>query len=306
MRTAHVAIVDAVATRTVRFFEVTDIAGDRFDDEFDIDDWLDRLASRSDSGRILSTRTGEFHSRIWSNDRMMSLSIWRANDDTPELVNRQTAQYQDLALDADQTFSETSHALFFDRNVVGFVRHNHGPFPGRLAQYLQDRLDLDPPIALTPLLFTATMERFQNDVEYARQMSIRMPAHAEASMGSGSLRQLMRNVRERYGDVDVTLSIQVNSGRRGDRNEEGSRAVQRDLADLLSGGAAQHLEKAQLKYRSAETERGDVIDFLQDRIAMAVEMPIEGMSAAGARVPVRNAVRDAYERLRPDIQDATG
>lgn len=295
-----------MATRTVRFFEITDIAGDRFDEDIDIDDWLARLASRSESERVMSTRTGEFHSRIWQKDRMMSLSLWRQNDDTPELVNRQTAEYEDLTLGADQTFSETSHALFFDRNVVGFVRHHYGPFPGRLDQYLEDRLHLDPPIALTPLMFTATMERFQNDVEYARQMSVRMPAHAEASMRSGPLRRLVRDVRERYGNVDIALSIQVNAGRRGDRNEEGSRAVQQDLADLLSGGAAQHLERAQLKYRSAETERGEMIDFLRDRIAMAVEMPIDGMSAASARVPVRNAVREAYERLRHDIDEAIG
>lgn len=295
-----------MATRTVRFFEITDIAGDRFDEAIDIDDWLADLAARSESERVMTARTGEFHSRIWPEDRMMSLSIWRENDDIPELVDRQTAQYQDLTLGADQTFSETSHALFFDRNVVGFVRHHFGPFPGRLAQYLEDRLRLDSPIALTPLMFTATMARFRTDVDYARQMSIRMPAHAEASMNAGSLRRLIRSVRERYGDVDITLSIQVNGGRRGDRNEEGSRAVQQDLADLLSGGAAEHLEKAQLRYRSAETERGEMIDFLRDRIAMAVEMPIEGISPARARVPVRDAIADAYDRLRGDIEEAIG
>lgn len=295
-----------MATRTIRFFEITDIAGDRFDEEIDIDDWLGDLAGRSESDRVMSSRTGDFHSRIWPADRMMSLSLWRENDDTPELVNRQTAQYEDLTLGADQTFSETSHAMFFDRNVVAFVRHHYGPYPGRLAQYLENRLGLDPPIALTPLMFTATMERFQTDVDYAREMSIRLPAHAEASMASGPFRRLIRTVRERYGDVDVTLTVQVNQGRRGDRNDDGSHAVQQDLAELLAGGAAQHLEKAQLKYRSAETERGEMLDFLKDRIAMHVEMPIDGMSAASARVPVRKAIQGAYERLRHDIDAAIG
>lgn len=295
-----------MATRTVRFFEITDIGGDRFDEEIDVDTFMSDLAGRSDPDRVMSTSGGDYHSRIWAADRMMSLSTWRESDDTPELVNRQTAQYEDLTLGVDQTFSETSHAIFFPRNVVGFVRHHYGPFPTRLAQYLVDRCHFEPPIALTPLLFTETMHRFQTDVDYARQMSLRLPAHAEASMSDGPLRRVLRGVRQRYGNVDVTLSIQVNGGQRGDRNEAGSLAVREDLADLLTGAAAQHLEKAQLTYRSAETERGEVIDFLMDRIAMTVEMPVEGVSVTGARIPVRDAILGAYDRLRQDIDGAIG
>lgn len=296
-----------MAIRTVSFYEITTISGDRFAASIDLADWLGKLSGRTDSARVMSTGRGDYHSRIWPTDNMMSLSIWRETDDTPELVNRSTAQYEDFQLAKDQTFSETSHAVFFPRNVVGFVRHNYGPFPTRLAQYLEDRLELDPPIALTPLLFTETMKRFQTDVDYARQMAVRLPAAAEASMSHNSaLRGLIRSVRSRYGDVDVTLTIQVNGGQRGDRNSAGSASVQADLADLLASGARSHLEKAQLTYRSAETERGEILDFLKDRITMKAEMPIEGQSAASARIPVRDAIEAAYEALRADIDAATG
>jgi hypothetical protein len=296
----------AVAKRTVRFFELTTLSGERFDEVVDVDAWLGSLHGRPEEQRVLSTRRGDYHARVWPKDRMVSLSIWRPSDDTPELVNRQTAEYQDLTLGADETFSETSHAVFFERNVVAFVRHHYGPFPSRLADYLEDRLRLEPPVALTPLLFASTMQRLRTDVDYARQLTVRLPAHAEEAISNPSLRGLFGGVRERYGEVDVTLTVQVNGGRRGDRNERGSDMVQHDLAELLTGSASRHLKAAKLDYRSAETERGEVIDFLKDHIAMAAEMSIEGLSAASAREPVRDAVRDAYDRLRPEVDAALG
>lgn len=299
---------ERMATRTVRFYEITDVGGARFTNAAATSGWLTDLEAELEAnpGRVFTTSRGDYHSRVWPADDMMSISIWRDSDDVSEVVNRQTGTYSDLTLGEDELLSESSHAVFFEDNVVGFVRHNHGPYPGRLAQYITEILKLDPPVDLTPLLFTETYHRFQTDVDYAREVSLRLPAHAEGSMPNGPFRQIFRRAHERYGEVDVTLTIQVNAGLRGDNNEEGSLAAQQDLANLLSSSAAQHLEKAQLKYRSADTERAEMIDFLKDRIGMKADIEIEGLSPSGARVPVRDAIREAYDALKPDIDDALG
>lgn len=200
--------------------------------------------------------------------------------------------------------AESTHVAFFDKNVAGVMRGQEGPYVARVEEFLMAKLDFgNDEIRFRPLPHPSIADQMKR-VDYLRRFTIKVPADRGDALPDGApgLRSILTRARERYGTVDIELTIKVPT-RNADRSSD---AVLDEIRAIIAAGTVEVLNKASMTYLDHRTEKGDDFDFLSQKIAMGVEVEMRGRSRTVREDSASEKIQEAYDALHSDIRRSLG
>jgi hypothetical protein len=228
---------------------------------------------------------------------LLIVSRIRASDWPEQFLK---GRFGELQLPEGAELSESTHVAFFDRNVVGILRGIEGPYPSRVEYFLMDKIDFgENGILFKPLRHPDIASRMQ-DAEYVRRFTMKLPTSDAGRLpeGAPTLRGIFARTAERYGSVEVELTIKLPT-RGADRE---SQDMLSEIQAVVDSGSLSALEKASMTYLDRTKDIGEYVDFLNERLSMTVGVQLVGRTRSVQPGSASSALVEAYEALRPMIE----
>ena len=211
----------------------------------------------------------------------------------------------DLQIDEDTGLIETTHAVFFDDNVVGIEYNHHGPRPSQLASYLcaKSNGNLET-VELQPLLRKSVLSEFDRLTDL-RLLDLRVhrsyAAAVKAAHSSFDGYVDATNVAlEQPEVIPISLQFERGTGRRNlARFGSGLRTL------VQSPGLHENMDRFRLRGKCGDTGRVETIDLLGDRlVSLKRMMRLNDRGLAISSDSAFSAIREAHSELREEIEFA--
>lgn len=291
----------------VRFFEVLNEHTERLED-FDWPSAMRAVWAAPFKERTVETRAGEevFGTAFNAEAQVPHLLLLSEPRDgeVPEIVDWTSGDVEDLEIAEGRGLVETARAMFFEGNIVGFVRSNTAPGPSKLEAWLNgvELFENQPTFIVRPLP-RVTVEKKIADIEQARSLSFRMQtsAHTQLQESAPGIANVTRALSESFGPVKVEVKISVTQDKGYD--EESAKLLKEGLA--LAEERPAGIEDIKVSYKSMERQRAAVVDLIQEHFAEPV--PIEVVDDEGRtvrNVSVAKGMKYVYDANRTDLMNA--
>lgn len=247
---------------------------------------------------------------------LLALSSHR-EDDWPGLLDRMTGTRSELHLPDNNVLAETSHFAYFDHNVIGMLRGPQGsPSASALVAVLEgvarfpgfDGRDL----RLRPVVRPSIRRRIES-ARHARAVHLSLPTDILPQLDiGGAAGDLLGPLRAMGGSrprlhMELRLSLETRKRKRlapGDR-----RAAEQMLADALEiadSPLAESLQAGEVKVVDPESDRVQVVDFVNDRIVHRQRVPLPGRARSVTDDVAADALQRAWEQNRAEILASIG
>lgn len=293
----------AVAKRTLSFYECLDDFGARVP-QISWADILNVIENLNAAGAVYTARdASSYHGRVYRSRRgvdafdLLVVSKIRERGWPSQFLG---GRYSDLQLPSGAALAESTHVAFFDRNVAAVMRGAEAPFPARIESYLMDKVDFgENALLLKPLLHPDVSARMAN-AEYVRKFTMKLPSSQAEQLPAGArtLRRILRVTRERYGSVEVELTIKIPTT---GADQESDRMLG-EIQAIIDAGTLSILEKAKMTFVDRTSDVGAELDFLNERLAMTVEVELSGKSNTVQDASAADALWTSYDALKGTIE----
>ena len=209
---------------------------------------------------------------------------------------------KDLDIAPDEGLLETTHAVFFPKNVVGVAYNHYGPRLSLLGNYIHRKSSGNFPKArFNPILRddpTLQLGRL-TDVRLF-DIGIRRPYVDFVRQAAPSLADALDANARLYGEPE---KIQVVLRYPRERSSIAWRALRPSVADLVvSNAQAPVLDRLRVRGHCEDTDRVEPLDLLKDNIITTKQIVrLGGRGRAVDPVSAYDAISESYGQLSDDI-----
>ncbi|EPR77227.1 hypothetical protein ADILRU_0430 [Leifsonia rubra CMS 76R] len=297
-----------MAKRRVQFWRITDGVGDPLAFKFPAEEVVNEVATAvaTGLGRYLTLSDGAQILGQAESGQQGSQCLILYNRRTVNLPRHELdGVISTLALSTRAALAEATFFVFLPRNIVAVLYNQQGPSAGKLAGYLQAKLNLD--IALEPIYRQDALEILANmDLS---KLVISIDA-AQAHLIQGSDDSESRNIAQAVdsmaqyaagGVIEVAISVGT-KGVQESRNLVKER-IHRLAMSLARSTGLQYFNKAKAYGREGGTTEPLDVDLLHDRLVFAVEVEDELRGEiADLNTLAIDAIQGAWQRSMSVIE----
>jgi hypothetical protein len=282
--------------RTVQFWLITDGAGNQLLGRFPTMQLARALTNMTHNEARYEAADGvRLYCQVPVVDSPTHLALHRLRQENlPALEARGIVT--DLELDPDQSLAETTHMVFFRRNVVGVLYNSDGPRLKRLIGYLRNHFEID--VSFRPIIRPSVLE----EIRQMRRLSfveLTLPVERtwmldEVAEDPTEAIAALRVAAERSGAKTVKLHFGLWGA--------DSAAMARWQHTMLSlAGGLDAFTSAKVRGKTAEGITR-TFDLIQDHLTL--QEPVLLMDDTVRRVredSARDAIQAAHKALEPVI-----
>ncbi|MEV5498679.1 DUF6731 family protein [Nonomuraea fuscirosea] len=250
------------------FFEIVDKENQRIE-QIDWPQILGKVfhASIKDRTHLGKLRTLVGH--VITYDEQDHLLLGKVKDETEwvERINFEDGSIEQFTSAENQGLLETSVVCFLAfGNVVGMIRGStSAPGCSALEEWINGLSLLDREIKVRAIVNSSAMEKIRK-ANGARMMELRVGTSKAAVMAESGNRlgRTMRTLREEYGDIKVTITVEVAADKAHRRAQH---ELLDDVMELATHSDVTEKAKARLTYwDNSEDAHAEDVNLMQERI----------------------------------------
>jgi hypothetical protein len=283
--------------RTVQFWLITDGAGNPLPGRFPTIQVARALAAMTPNEARYEASDGlRLYCQASVVDSPTHLALYRLRQENLPALEA-GGIVQDLKLDPDQSLAETTHMVFFRRNVVGVLYNSDGPRLKRLIGYFRYQFGID--VSFRPIIRPSVLE----EIRQMRRLSfveLTLPVERtwmldEVAEDPADAIAAIREAAEKSGAKKVKLHF----GLWGADSDAMAR-WQRTMLGLAGGLTA--FTSAKVRGKTAEGITR-TFDLVQDHLTLQEPVFLIGDTVRRVRDDsARHAIRSAHKSLKPIIE----
>lgn len=219
----------------------------------------------------------------------------------------QAGTISDLLLDPDSGLLEAIHVVFFPTNIVGAEYNHFAPRLSRLGTYLHEKSSQ----AIIRPVFRALLRRDAAE-QLDRLTEISMLDISIHPSFSAKLKQAERSLGDAFEanasvlDNPETVQLVIKPQRMA-RQSARDRLVTSFKELFNQNDELQGVERFQIRGKCEDTGRIETIDLLKDQL-ISIKQIVRMNQRSRALEPSSafQAIREAYDQLRPELESAAG
>lgn len=297
-----------MAERTVRFYEIVSEDQQRLPNQLDFDGLRELVRDvPDDEAYVRVARHMELLGSQYKPPRgagaraaVPLIALDRITRDVRLRIERRR-NYRPLTLGKDETLAEPTFYSIFDRNVLGVMRNSgSAPGPASFRDYVNKLNFFDEDIGIAPLA-DPNIVRALSDVEVLTKFEFAVGADVTADIFGQSdfVAGAIRHVREELGNVAIEVSVKLSPTQSG-----ASEKALDQVRSFVQSDAMAFVDKASIGYRSIEDGRADTYNFLNEAVALPVEVVLNDDTSQPTEPSAAEAMAEGYNELYDDIQSA--
>jgi hypothetical protein len=296
-----------VAERTVRFYELVSDDKQRLPNQLDFGGLRELVRDVPDDEAYVQISRMELLGSIYAPPRgagrrptVPLIALDRITRDVRLRIERRR-NYRPLTLAQDETLAEPTFYSIFDKNVLGVMRNSgSAPGPASFRDYVNKLNFFDEDIGIAPLS-DPNIIRALTDVEVLTKFEFAVGADVTADVFGQSqlVAGAIRHVREELGNVAIEVSVKLSPTQSG-----ASEKTLDQVRGFTQSDAMAFVDKASISYRRLEDGRADTYDFLNEAVALPVEVVLNEDTSQPTEPSAAEAMALAYNDLYDDIRSA--
>lgn len=294
--------------RTVRFYRIVDQNRQAFPNLFPFDDLRNAVRDLNDIEAYIRVGRMEllgssYDSPIGAGRRpqVALLALDRITRDVHLRIERRR-NYRPLQLAADETLAEPTFYSVFDQNVLGVMRNSGtAPGPASFRDYINAGSFFTDPIDVVPLS-DANSLRALGEVGTLTKFDFAVGPDVTADVFEQAplVARVLRHFREQLGNVAVEVVVKISPVGQSSASDSALQQVQ----NVVTSDAVGFVDRAKITYRRLEDGKADTYDFINEAVAMPIEVDVESSTNQPTERSASEALAAAYNDLYPDIVSA--
>jgi hypothetical protein len=286
-----------MAERTVRFYEIVNENQERLPEQLDYEGLRELVRDVPDDEAYVTVSRMELLGSVYEPPRgagtkpaVPIIAIDRITRDVRLRIERRR-NYRPLTLEQDETLAEPTFYSIFDSNVLGVMRNSgSAPGPASFRDYVNRLNFLDADLAIAPLA-DVNIVRALTDVEvltkfeFAVGADVTADVFGESELVSGAI----RHVREELGNVAIEVTVKLSPSQSG-----ASEKALAQVRNFTQSPSIAFVDKASIGYRRLEDGRADTYDFLNEAVALPVDVVLNDDTSQPTEPSAAEAMSQAY------------